>query len=94
VSAVRAAYRPTLPELLGARRWRVVRAVVVVIAVIVAVAALWPKAGETVIVQRGAVDFNFAYEAPLRRVGPATVEERRGSTFVQSMSVSASALPG
>jgi hypothetical protein len=93
VSAVRAAHRPTLPELLGARRWRVVRAVALVVAAILAVVALLSGAGETLIVQRGRVDFNFAYEPPLHKVGPATVEERRGATFVQSMSVSAFPLP-
>ena len=97
---VGAGYGPTLPEMLGARRWRVVRAAAVVVAVVGAILLL-VKPGEE---SRSTFDVRgpggtvatFDYQAPLRPASsarPATVEERRGDVFVQSMTVSALALP-
>lgn len=90
---VRAGFGPTLPELLGPRRWRVVRAVAVAAAVALAAALLWPPGDESVVVGRGAVPFNFIHDDRLRVVGPGHVEQRRGRTFVQSMRVTELRLP-
>jgi hypothetical protein len=96
VSAVRAAYGPTLPELLGARRWRVVRAIAIVVAVVIAAYVLLVRPNavtEHVVVGRGALQFNYVYDAPLRPVGPAKVEQRNGDVFVQSLDVEPFAMP-
>jgi hypothetical protein len=93
---VQDAFRPTLPELLGPRRWRLTWAAALAVAAVVAVALLVSRstANEHVVVGRGVPAFNFAYDAPLRRVGPATVSETRaGGVFVQSMRVVSLRLP-
>ena len=96
MSAVQPAYGPTLPEVLGPRRWRVLRAVLVGLAALAVVAlavARLVAEEERVVVGRGAVPFNFAYDGSLTLTGPARVEQRRGGTFVQSMEVTGLALP-
>lgn len=82
---VRAPFGPTLPEILGAARWRVARIVLGVAAVAGLVLVLTRSGDEHVVVVRKPVAFNFAYSAPLVRVGAAAVEQRSGRTFVQSM---------
>jgi len=95
VSVVRTAYGPTLPQLLGARRWRVVRAIAIVIAVAAIAVIVVNRAGssERTIVSDGPPAFNYAYLAPLRQIGASDVEERRGGVFVQSMTVRTLRLP-
>ena len=95
MSVVRPAYGPTLPQLLGARRWRVVRPVLIVVAVIAAAAAIAARAssGERVVISRGTPAFNYVYQAPLHRVGAYDVEDRRNGVFIQSMTVTPMRLP-
>lgn len=94
MSALRAAYGPSLPELLGARRWRIVRAVAIAAAIVIVAVVLIGKGGsDKTVVERGTPSFNYTYAAPLTRFGAAGVRERRGALFVQSMDVLALRLP-
>lgn len=92
MSVVKAAYGPSLPELLGPRRWRLLAVAGVALGVAVLAAVLWPSS-ERVIVSRGPVAFNFVYGGGLAPAGAAKVEQRIGSVFVQSMEVGEMRLP-
>lgn len=96
MSAVRAPYGPTLPELLGPRRWRVVRAIAVAVGILVVAYVLVHRhqaaADEHVIVGRGALEFNYIYDPPLRPVG-TKVQQFAGDTFVQSFAVAPLIIP-
>lgn len=92
MSVVKAAYGPSLPELLGPRRWRALAVAGVVLGVAALAAVLWPSS-ERVIVARGPVAFNFIYGGGLAPAGAAKVEQRVGSVFVQSMEVDVLRLP-
>ncbi len=99
MSAVRAAYGPTLPELLGARRWRIVGPILAVVAlVVIAVVLLHRFAGvgtkpEHVVIGRGALEFNYIYDPPLTTAGATKVQQFAGPTFVQSFDVAPLAIP-
>ena len=95
VSVVRPAFGPTLPQLLGPRRWRVVRAISIAVAIAVAAIVVAGRASssERAVIGHGTPSFNYTYAAPLRRVGATDVEDVRSGVFVQSMTVRTLRLP-
>jgi hypothetical protein len=85
VTAASADLGPTLPALLGPRAWRPLRIALLVLVALAAGLALSTRSGETVLVTRSPVAFNFVSSAPLRPAGPAAVVQRRGGLLVQSL---------
>lgn len=94
MSIVRAEFHPTLPEVVGPRAWRMIRAAAIVVAVAALVVALVVRSGsQPGVVVSKPVAFNYVYGPPLHRTGEAGVIQRRGSLLVQSMTVAPTTLP-
>lgn len=93
MSIVRAEFHPTLPELVGPRPWRAIRAAAIALAILAAIVALVARSGsEHVVREAKPVAFNYLYTPPLRRTGDGVIQRRAG-LLIQSMRVGPTYLP-
>jgi hypothetical protein len=91
VSVVKAQYGPTLPQLVGRLPRAARRAVVALVALLIAgaaVLALRARAGDTALIVRGPATFNLAYGPLLERVSVPhallALRRERGGLFLDS----------